>query len=140
MGFSMARKKVNGFTLLELVSAVVIIGIISVAIYLKGFSPSTYDLNSISEQLKQDVRYTQILSMSLEGGYNIQLNNTHYHIRTPSASVLSTVALPSGVTIGTQNIQFDAQGSPVSGTTITVTTLTGTRALTLRPQTGFIDG
>lgn len=160
-------KPINGFTYIEFVIAIVILAILYFT-----FSPgliltSTFNLNSITKQVKEDIQYAQILSLmagNSQGGstgnygFNV-LSTTSYQIVTASgtypstgnsflaAGTAATINLPSGVTISSSSnpIYFNSSGYPVnaSGTqlaTQTVTITAGGRSNTLNICTvsGFV--
>lgn len=146
----MAVKGTNthGFTLTELTIVIALVGTIGVAILFNNMPVRSYfDLRALSAQLIHDIRSTQILSLSLNGSYSIALNATNYQINNPDGSLFSNslnpnpVTLPAGVTLSpVATITFDTNGRPASATTVTISVAGLSRTLTLRAQTGFIDG
>ncbi len=134
-------RKQTGFSLVELVMVIVIVSILAVFAAAQYPGRATFDLTSISDQLKRDIRYTQILAMGLNTNYTITLTSGSYTIAPAPFVGNATTTLPTGVTVTPQTIAFNANGTPTNGaTTVTVTTSSGSRVLTLYAGTGFIDG
>lgn len=132
-------KRVLGFTLIEMTVLILVVSIIATYTALNYPGRESFDLDSISEQVKYDIRYTQLLAMGENTNYSITLSSGSYTI-SPSPSVgPATKTLPSGVTLSPQTITFDANGSPGAATTITITTTAGSRVLTLLAETGFVS-
>jgi prepilin-type N-terminal cleavage/methylation domain-containing protein len=130
-------KKAQGYSTIELVMVIVIIGIVSVFTYVKYPSTTPFNLNSIAEQLKADIRLAQTQAMSITNAtYSITIASGSYTV-----TGYSTVTLPSGVTLSpAQTITFDQSGVPTAGTTVTVTVSGSTRVLTINGVTGYVSG
>lgn len=130
-------KKAQGYTLIELVMVIVIIGIVSVSAYVLYPSTTPFNLNSVAEQLKADIRLTQTLAMSITNAtYSITIASGSYQVTGNSS-----VTLPSGATLSpAQTITFDQHGVPAAGTTVTVTVGSSTRVLTVNGVTGYVSG
>lgn len=142
--------KKGGFTMIEVVAALLIIGIISAVAVTRMMSTSAYDLSSELEVVKNHLRYAQIRAMNTDSvwGINFTSSTTYYLFQganSPTAVLLpgentTTVNLapksalqitpPSG-----GRVTFDSYGSP-GGTTITIGTTGGT--ITVEKNTGFI--
>ena len=133
----------QGFTLIEFIAVLIVISILAVAVILNYPSAGSFNLISISEQLKRDIRYTQTLAMSLNTPYTINISATNYYISPTPPRGAVNVAMPSGVSLSGSSITFDASGTPSNSSiaTITVTaTGEGSNALTVAPETGFVNG
>ncbi|KTD50717.1 pilus assembly FimT family protein [Legionella quateirensis] len=133
----------QGFTLIEFIAVLIVISILAVAVIFNYPSAGSFNLISISEQLKRDIRYTQTLAMSLNTSYTINISATNYFISpTPPLGAVN-IAMPTGVTLSASNITFNASGTPsnLSIVTITVTAAgEGSKVLTVAPETGFVNG
>jgi len=140
----------TGFTMIEIVAVLLILGIITAVVVSRMANTTAYDLSSQMEVLKAHLRLAQSRAMgsSSPWGINFATSTTYYLFQgtgstTPvlilgedNATVDLTIK-KSGLTIGStpQRITFDAYGSPGT-TTITVTTNGGN--ITVTKGTGFI--
>ena len=138
----------GGFTLIEVVAVLLILGIVAAVVAVRMSDTSAYDLASQVEVVKNHLRYAQIRAMNTDTvwGINFTGPTTYYLFKGADTKVLlpgedSTIinlaAKKSGLTItsGAQTITFDAYGSPGSAT-ITIATSGGT--ITVTQNTGFI--
>ena len=149
----MSRK--NGFTLIEVIAVLVIIGILSVVIVGRATAPNT-ELFSQTEVLKGHLRYAQERSMNTNAVWYIQFSgNTYTLYRAGTAMTLpgesGTVVTP-GVTLGwtggTDIFSFDGHGRPCTDSgaasrlaaarTVTLTHDSESSIITVTPNTGFI--
>lgn len=130
-------KKSHGYTLLEAVMVIVIVVILSAFTYVRFPSPTSFNLNSIAEQLKAGIRLAQTQAMSVTNTTaSITINTNSYQV-----SGNSLVTLPSGVTLSpAQTITFSAYGAPGAATTVTVTVSGTSRTLTINGVTGYVSG
>jgi len=148
----------GGFTMIEVVAVLVILGIISAVVAVKMSGTSAYDLASQVEAIKGHLRYAQSRAMNdnlVVWGINFNNDSTTYYLFQGAGST-TPVQLPgedsvtidlttkkSGLTITPVRITFNEFGSPcnASGTPLTaadatVTTNGGT--ITITKNTGFI--
>lgn len=150
-------KRTSGYTLIELISVIMIISI--VAVYLIFTWPGAeINLDAQTQQVANDIRYAQALSMTSGLSYKfIILTNTTYQIQqtiagTPitMAQGNTTVTLNSGITFGsysTSAIEFDGKGQPYNSTgtilaanaTIPLTAGGQTETVTVTPITGSVS-
>ncbi|MDJ0807174.1 MAG: type II secretion system protein [Gammaproteobacteria bacterium] len=140
-----------GFTLLELVTIIVLVGVVSTFAALR--SGSDFTALGDAEELIQAIRYTQERAMHHTGdgsNYRITLSAAGYSL-TPAATSVYRDSL-DGVLRGssinpTGSIQFDGLGLPScsggldcagSSESIQVSAQGETTSLTLEPYTGFV--
>ena len=151
----------QGFTLIELVCILVLLGVLATGIYIQ-WPGAVISLGAQAHQLANDVRYTQALSMTKGQRYQLTItSSTAYQILNSSGTAIvntmgaTTTALKSGVTFGTLSnlpnslIVFNGQGIPYidtssPGTTLSTTAsipLVGggvTKTIIISPQTGRV--
>jgi MSHA pilin protein MshC len=126
----------RGFTLIEVIMVIVLIGILAVtaAPKLGSFLSSNY--GAFSDKLRADMRYAQNLAMSLNqrvrvrftaASYDITIGGVIVHATDPSNGKPYPVLLGSGDyagisladTFGGDCVEFDSLGSPYEGTAAT---------------------
>jgi len=121
----------KGFTVIELIIVIVIIGILAVMVIPRMMDTRTINARESAELVAADIRRTQELALSgISSQSVIFTSGNGYYIAGGR-----TVTLPSGVTIGTTTtITFNRQGVPsanpsfsvnVGGVLVTITQNTG---------------
>ena len=153
---SMKRRMHNlnqhGFTLVELVMVIVMIGILA-AMAVPSWSVGDTTVHAQAGQISHDIRHTQMLAMtqgrtltfqSTGGGYRC-VDSTNAVITDPATQRPFNFALDDGVTLSSGNISFDSLGRPVSGgaplasaTSFTASGDYQTAALSVAQITGFV--
>jgi MSHA pilin protein MshC len=144
-------KRQYGFTLLELVTIIVLLGVLSTFVAVR--SGSDFTAVGDAEELLQAIRYTQERAMQHTGdgeSYQITLNGSGYSL-TPTIAAIYADSLDGvlqGSTISpTGSIQFDGRGLPscsgglacaVSPQNIQVSANGESVSLTLEPYTGTL--
>ena len=141
----------KGFTMIELVAVLVVMGIIVAVAAVRMSGRNEYDLASQVEVVKSHLRLAQSRAMTTGTQCGINFNSTTtYNLFTGTATTTGlllpgedneTVALTtkkSGLTITSapQTVTFDAHGSP--GTTL-VTVRTSGGDINITKNTGFIQ-
>jgi len=151
--------KNSGFSIIELVLIIVIIGLLSISVFIK-WPGLVINLGAQAEQLANDIRYTQSLSMTNGQRYRLVIASSNtYQILNNSGTAIklamgnSTMTLNSGITFGTLTnlpnnlIAFDGNGIPYTDTgnpgtqlsataTIPLVGSGNTKNVSISPQTG----
>lgn len=141
----------NGFTMIEIISVLIIVGILSAVAVSKMTSTDIYDVVMETEILKTHLRYSQIRAMSHNGTWGIQISGgATYTLQKDGLTATvnlpnetsATHSLSNGVHItpGTIAITFDDLGSPGSSDIVITLRKQGEnpRTLTITQKTGFI--
>ncbi|MBI5041493.1 MAG: type II secretion system protein [Gammaproteobacteria bacterium] len=148
----MHRTAQTGFTLIELVMVIVIIGILA-AMAAPRMSLTDSSVHAQAAQIARDIRHAQMLAMtqgrtltfqSLGGSYRCT-DSTSTVITDPATQQPFTFTLNNGVTLTVASVNFDSLGRPVSGGALRSTavdfTVSGgaqSAALSVSPVTGFV--
>ena len=149
-----------GFTLIELVIVIVVLGIIAITVAIKfPSSSSSIQFGATTDQVVSDIRYTQSLSMNLNERYRINFASNSYSIEDAKNNLIkhpaansTTITLATGTSFSkppTPNcIAFDGRGEPCdcsAGTALTITEIiqlansSTTRDITVTPTTGYVS-
>lgn len=152
--------KTLGFTLMEMVIVILIIGILAVVV-VPSSNPSDSTLEYQARQVLNDIRYTQALSMATGQRYRwVRTSSSTYQILDSSGTAIAlpnggtTLTLTSGITFGSLSnlpsnlVVFDSFGVPYTDTSTPGTALastasiplsngTLTRSVTITANTGY---
>lgn len=148
--------RVSGFTLVELVTGIVILGILAAVVIPRWFSRIQFEERGYFDQLLQASRYAQKLAIASGCEVRITINASDFNLRQPAntgecgsgtftwSTVISLPAdeppytAPSGVSVtaGTGNIIFSAAGQASVTQTVTVN---GLHSFTVHAATGYVE-
>ncbi len=150
----------KGFTMIEIVSVLILIGIFSAVIVPRMTSTSVYEIMTELETLKTHLRFAQSRAMSHNESWGISITSNSYTLlkNGSTASInlpndtSSTHTFANGVSIssGSSVVTFDDMGSPGNSDIIVqfngpanpvpgCSQQSSTLKITITRQTGFIQ-
>ncbi|MEA3421636.1 MAG: type II secretion system protein [Acidobacteriota bacterium] len=156
------RKNNRGFTLIELISALLIMGIVA-AVVVSRVGTSNNEVIAQIEVVKSHLRYAQSRAMNSELIWGIRFDTDKYWLFKEGKKVTfpgedpnekpdtdpEDVSLPSGMSVGTEIVSFKSWGKPytdASGTslqsgnrTIVFSPFLTNHAIIITQNTGFIE-
>ena len=135
-----------GFTLVELIIVIVMLGIVSAVAMMRGTSPSAMTLPSQAQMLAGDIRRAQTLAYTSGNRMQVTATATGYKVLKCSGSNCTTptedlsVTLQKGVTFSsfTTTLEFDTLGKPVAGAGYTLFSDSDEKTVTVAATTGFV--
>ena len=137
----------SGFTLIELVVVILLIGIISFVAAPRFMTTSVIKERSAADEMIAALRFTQQMAMSRGGGiqfrttandYNVELTVGPTPLPSPDRSGNYTKSFPSGVTANVVTIEFNGLGEPLPLIPSTNKTITvGSYTITVEADTGY---
>ncbi len=152
----MKHLKYSGFTLIEIISVLIIIAVIALSVTAQTDTFSTFQIESQSEMMKSHIRYAQNLSMYAKDSYGIVFvsQNSYQFVKNTTTNLViipgeesDTVTL-SDTTYQTSvaEVFFDNLGRPklANGTllsvdlTIILTNDTINKTITITKNTGYV--
>lgn len=156
----------KGFTLVELIMVIVLVGVISVYAAPRLGSLTSYDLNQATNELIEVIRFSQETSMiRVDTNYQVVIGAADkYRVKaysgsgpasditsplTGSSSFIENSSDWSGITVSGLNLSFDTRGYPcatiapctthmTSTQSITLSTSSESRTIIIEPLTGFV--
>ncbi len=133
-------RKVNGFTLIELVLVILIAAILSTYAII-SFPSGSINISAQADQVMADIRHVQSLSINRGQRYRINFNNDRYWISSADGTTLythpadgsTTIFLDTGITLSSTHgfLVFDGQGTPYTNTLTPGTALATNAVITL---------
>jgi MSHA pilin protein MshC len=146
------QRRQTGFTMVELITCIVILGIMAVAIGPKFIGNQTFAERGYTDEVAAALRYAQVVAVASGCDVRVTLTTTSYQAMQPATSACggawSTAVTrvdggtlmgtaPNGVTLGpATQITFDAQGRIVGGAPPVLSNPGFT--LTVNPISGFV--
>ena len=153
----MVMGQVRGFTLVELVLVIVLVGIISAVAIPRFFDNTTFQERGFFDAALAAVRYAHKLSVAsgchtavTVGASGLSLlraatcSGTTFtqNVNRPSSSASYTETAPGGVAVGSAAFYFDGVGRPYDSATSTLLAAAldisiGSRTLRIEPESGY---
>jgi len=145
--------KSSGFTLVELILVILLVGILSAVAFPHFFDQKTYQQRGFYDEAASAIRYAQ--KMAVASGCDVQVSITggtyalDQHatsctsgaftrpVPRPAGSGDFTASVPSGITFSASppTFTFDSLGRASSDVTVTV----GSRTFTVVGESGYVD-
>ncbi len=151
----------NGFTLIEIISILILIGIFSATVVPKIASTSIYEISTELETLKTHLRFAQSRAMSHNQPWGISITGSSYTLQKNGSTApinlpndtSATHTFANGVSIASGNrvvtfddmgnhpgnsdiiVRFNGPSSPVPG----CSQQSGAFSITITKKTGFIQ-
>lgn len=157
----------KGFTLIELVMIIVLLGIIAVFAAPRLPDVTTTNAGAFSDKLRADIRYAQNLAMSQNRRYRVYVNTSPAPVPsgyavvfdtssgawtsfgypqdpagTGSLSVTLNAGQYAGITVSTPAggyIEFNSLGAPTAGAGAILTVSPGAQTVTITAGTGAVN-
>lgn len=135
----------KGYTLIELIVVLAILGIMSAVILPKFHLIERYELKSQAQKLAEDIRYTQKLAMSENRNYYFQANKKENSYNVRSGNIkdenIKKIYLPKNIKFSKESkieIKYTSKGTPATGGTINLTSNNYKIEITIRPSSGRV--
>ncbi|HPW45609.1 MAG TPA: GspH/FimT family pseudopilin [bacterium] len=150
MKFGSKHKGCGGFTIVELVAVMVLLGIMAVAAVV-AFDVPAADLDAIARKLQSNIQLAQDFAMTHGSTYGFRaIDSANYEIfegipgspaKDPLGSGSLLIDISPVVFVGSPpTITFNSVGVPdiASDSTIVLTQSGVTKVITVRSETGFV--
>ena len=115
----------HGFTLVELITVLVILGLIAVAVLPRMLQRDTFETRTAQDTLLSAARQAQQLAMNKAVSANVQLitDNTNKRIRisyTEGGAQTIDTSVPDGIDIDDATVSYSKRGDADAAVTIAV--------------------
>jgi len=119
----------QGFTLVELVVVILILGILSINVGARFLSGSAFADRQVADELIEAIRYAQHVAMSRGGNIQVETTATTYTVKDTSGTILPnpnrqgtySVTIPANSSLSTTTIIFNGLGQPTPNANSTIT-------------------
>jgi MSHA pilin protein MshC len=120
----------RGFTLIELITVIIILGFISVAVLPRFLQSSSFEARSVQDKLISAARQAQQLAMSKAVTANVQLitDNSHHRIRisySEGGTQTLDTDIPTATSITDSSVSYNKRGDLVSASTVDISINSG---------------
>ncbi len=110
------RLQKNGFTLIEMVTVITVVGVLAVVMIPRFLQPSNFESRTVSDQLISSARQAQQLAMSKASSANVtwSTNNGAKRIRiryTEGGNQTIDIDVPNNISISNSSIRFYKNGA-----------------------------
>lgn len=140
----------GGFTLIELVVVIVVLGIISVTAFSRLEGTEPFEAVGFRDELVSAARDAQRYARSSGCQTTFTINANTYTVSTtvPCGGASQTVSgpggaitgsAPAGVTVGNATVVFDAYGAATSSASITVSAGSDSAGFSIQAGSGYVD-
>lgn len=131
------RNRQRGFTLVELITVMVIVGILAVSVLPRFFTVSDFEDRGSADQVKSILRFAQKTAIAQHRNISVVVSGSAAtpNCTTTLAGASLTCQVKSGITAGAGTYTFNALGQRTSGAgSITV----GGANITIEAETGYV--
>jgi MSHA pilin protein MshC len=127
--------KMRGFTLVELITVMVIVGILAVSVLPRFFTVSDFEDRGSADQVKSMLRFAQKTAIAQHRNISVAISTaTTPNCTTTLAGAALTCQVKS--TVAAKTVTFDALGRPVPNAADAVTV--GGTVITIEAETGYV--
>ena len=137
---SRVDKHQRGFTLVELITVMVIVGILAVAVMPRFFEVSTFEDRGSADQVKSLLRFAQKTAIAQHRSISVAISGD---AASPSCTTTLAGTIPeltcqvkSTVTAGPGTYTFNALGQRTAGTDCI--TVSGSNIIKVEAETGYV--
>ena len=142
--------KNSGFTLVELIVVILIIGILSISIAPRFFGVTSYENRQVTDELLSALRYSQQMAMNRGGDIHLVLTANNFTVqlsdgtdlRSPDGRIPYTKTFPNNINATAETIRYNGLGQPVNAANVPLTANTaininGSPVITIEANTGY---
>ena len=133
----------KGFTLIEIVTTLVIIGVLSVIAAVRFTGTSTISVRGAADMIQADIRYAQEVAMAEYMAKSVIFSTgSSAYTFSPASGMDPLGELPSGVTISNDfTVTFNTLGEPTAGGggSVSISADGQSKTISVTSYTGKVD-
>ncbi|GEM_PF-586477 len=151
MDVANTENRCHGFTLIELVAVLLILGVLGSGIMLR-WAPGDQSLSAQADLFARNLRHAQAMAMARGVALLLDVKTANTYAITDgvatirdSAGALQNFTLDNGVTLSVADQRFDSLGRPLSGAGLmsaaqswTLSGESATETVQIQPLTGYV--
>ena len=134
----------RGFTFVELIIVVLLVGILAINVGTRFFSNSSFADRNVADELVEAIRYAQHLAMSRGGGIQIVTTATSYTVQQTDTTAIPnpnrtgdySVTIPTNSSLSISTISFNGLGQPTPATDTNIL-VSSSFTITVEGETGY---
>jgi MSHA pilin protein MshC len=142
------RHRGRGFTLIELITVMMIVGVMAVAVMPRFFDRSGFDARGFFDETQALLRYAQKSAVAQRRTVCVSVGSSGVTLRIASAANSNAcdtaLALPSnprggsGLSASVASFQFQSQGGTDQSANVTLSVANATSTITVDRTTGYV--
>ena len=127
--FIITIMKATGFTFVELIVVILLVGILSVSAIPRFFDDDDFKARGLADEIITSIRHAQRLAMTRGEQYKIDISPTAYQVRKtddstvrhPNGASQYLINTPANLIESTVSVEFNSLGQPVKADSSAIT-------------------
>ncbi len=138
----------SGFTLVELIVVIVLVGIVALIAAPRFFSQAGFSAIGFQDAAISAMRYAHKLAQAQRTDIYVLINGSSValcydpgcaqRVQNPTDHAAFQVIAPNGISISTANFYFNSLGQPSAAHNLSITGDTLARYIVVEPETGYV--
>lgn len=135
--FGMQPEIQQGFTLVELITIMAIVGILAVAAIPRFVDSNAFQARGAADQVRAALRYGQKIAIAQHGNVSVTVSSAaDTNCSAQLAGNNINCLISNGVSVTPVTVTFNSLGQPVPNVAVTV--VVGTVSITVEAETGYV--
>ncbi|HLP98882.1 MAG TPA: prepilin-type N-terminal cleavage/methylation domain-containing protein [Sideroxyarcus sp.] len=128
----------RGFTMIELIMVIVILGVISVVVLPRFFDSNTFEARGAADQVRSALRYAQKVAIAQHRNITVSISSgANPDCGTALAGAVLTCVVSDHVAVPAKSVTFNALGQPVPNAADSI--VIGGTTISIQAETGYVQ-